>query len=78
MYVKLIKVFYIPTFSFVYYIEPGHTEEMLWKTLILLFIDSWCLLYTQTIISEENTADMEIRVTLDVIMKNQDCQMGCC
>jgi len=44
-------------------------EELLWETSISSFVDSRWLLYTQSVISVGNTADMEIRVTLDAVKR---------
>ena len=63
MYVKLIKVLYNNAHVFLN-IEPCHTEEQQWKTL--LFLDSRWLLYNQPIMSEGNTFHTRIRATLDV------------
>ena len=48
------------------YLEP---EELHRKMLISLFVDSQWLLYTQPVMSEGNTADTEMKATLDAVKK---------
>ena len=52
-------------------IELGHTEELQWETSISSLIDSWWLLYTQPVMSEGNTAHMEIRATLQWMLSKR-------
>ena len=71
VYAKLIKVFTLMFTSFLN-IKPGRiTMENTGETSILSFLvrDSRWMLYTQSKMSEGNTAHMEIKTTLDAVKK---------
>jgi len=56
--------------------RTGQLEELQYKTLISLFIDNFWLLYAQPIMSEGNTADTEIRATLNAVKKDSRLSNG--